>query len=274
MLKNIYKKLGIEGDLLSSEKIFINKIVNQIYFLQAFKYGNENIFNSITLGVCNEIGLPYKWDNRKIDGIVKNELTLTELIIRLQVLVNFSYSNKYINNLDNTPNRYSILTSIIKKAFEESVIDLGFALREYKNKPALIYKRGVGLLDEKVVLDVLDWLENYPKAKENYSAALKLFLQKDYANSITNSYSALEAVAKQILNTKAALDNDKTRNLLIKKLNLDDEWGKILLHFSRISHEFSTRHGGNNSLNCTEEQAEFYLYQTGTYLRLISKIEN
>jgi hypothetical protein len=90
---------------------------------------------------------------------------------------------------------------------------------------------------------------------------------------VTNSYSALEAVAKQVLNTSARLDKPEARSLFVKKLNLDVSWGKILSNFSDVSHEFSTRHGGNNSNNCTEEQAEFYLYQTGTYLRLISKIQ-
>jgi len=219
--------------------------------------------------MCNELGLEYTHFSAGIKYIMKYNLNFSELLVRLQVLINLAYTNTEINSKNSSP--YIILINVISDSFNESVFDLGYAIKENKNKPALIYKKGVSFLDEKVVFDVLDWLENYPNAQQNYSDALKFFLQKDYANSVTNSYSALEAVVKQILNIKTALDNDKTRNLLIQKLNLDEEWGKVLLHFSRVTHEFSTRHGGNSSTNCTEEQAEFYLYQTGTYLRLISR---
>jgi hypothetical protein len=271
MLKSIYKKLGIEVDIQSSKNIFINKSINKIVNLKVFHNNGENIFSRLTFMLCNECGVKYSplIEYKGINSIL-NVNKFSDLLVRLQILINLSFSDKEINSgQSNSP--YSILVSIIAVGFKESPVDLGYAVQDNKKQPATIYKKGVSFLDEKVVLEVLDWLENFPKAKNNYSDAIKFFLRKDYANSLTNSYSALESVAKQVLDSQASLDNDRTRNHLISKLNLDNEWEKVLLHLSRVSHEFSTRHGGNNSSNCTEAQAEFYLYQTGAYLRLISR---
>lgn len=272
MLKTIYKKLGIEGDLESSQIVFCNKILNKIQYLEIFHKDKKNVFDALCFEACNELGIRYDAFMREIESILTNGLDFSEFIVRLQIFINLSYKDAELN-LKGDICPYLVLVDLIEGTFNSSPIDLGYSLKEYKNKPAVIYKKGVSFLDEKLVLDVLDWLEQYPLAKENYSKSLKFFFQKQYADSITNSYSALEAVAKQVLNTKATLDNDKTRSSLIQKLSLGEGWGKVLLHFSRVSHEFSTRHGGNSSLSCTEEQAEFYLYQTGTYLRLISRVK-
>ncbi len=265
-MKEIYKRLGIESNLKEAEEIFKNKMLNKIFNLEDLKY---HFSNSLIFQICNSLGLEYPFilPIPSISFIFNRNLTLSRFLLRLQVLIEYMY----VETKDTT-HPYNVLVNIIEDAFQESIFDLGYEIKNHKNKPALIYKKGANLLDNKLVLDVLDWLEKYPEVYEKYSNALKFFLEKKYSTSLTNCYSALESLTKEILNTKQAFDNDEIRNKLTTELGLDKEWRKVLLHYSRVAHEYSDRHGGNKSIDCNEIHTEFYLYQTGSYLRLILKI--
>jgi len=100
--------------------------------------------------MCNELGLEYTHFSAGIKYIMKYNLNFSELLVRLQVLINLAYTNTEINSKNSSP--YIILINVISDSFNESVFDLGYAIKENKNKPALIYKKGVSFLDEKVVL--------------------------------------------------------------------------------------------------------------------------
>jgi hypothetical protein len=154
------------------------------------------------------------------------------------------------------------------------LLDLG-----YRFKEGQIIKSGADGLDDILIIENLKWLENYPNTREFFSKSLENYFRKNYPDSITNAYSSLEGIVKTILNTDGRLDNEKTRKELLKKLNLGSDWGQILFHFSKIAHEFSSRHGKKDTNNLNnksreilgEDLVEFYIYITGTFIRLISR---
>jgi hypothetical protein len=99
-------------------------------------------------------------------------------------------------------------------------------------------------------------------------------LAKNYPDTITNAYSSLESLVKTFLGKDKSLDSQQTRAELIKKLQLEGDWGQLLNHFSKIAHEFSSRHGkseANQDNELPPDLVEFYLYMTGTFIRLIMR---
>jgi len=79
----------------------------------------------------------------------------------------------------------------------------------------------------------------------------------------------LESLVKRFLNNNTNLKKNVPK--LLEKLNLPDQWGKILFNFCDYAHEFSSRHGRKEkkSLKINSEIIETYIYFTGLVISLI-----
>ncbi len=155
----------------------------------------------------------------------------------------------------------------VQELFGACVVDIGYSF----NGEAIL-KKGAKELDEKLISDNLSWLSDCPKAREPFENSLKHYLSKNYPDAITNAYSSLESLTKTFLGKDKSLDNQQTRAELIKKLEIEGDWGQLLFNFSQIAHEFSSRHGkseGKQNSELAPDLVEFYLYMTGTFIRLI-----
>lgn len=155
----------------------------------------------------------------------------------------------------------------IKKVFEITPVDIGFLFTG-----ETIIKKGAKELDEKLILENLTWLVNYPNTKQLFENSLKHYLTKHYQDSITNAYSSLESLVKTYLNKDKRLDTDEVRNNLMKNLGLEGDWNQLLHYYCKLAHEFSSRHGKKESEEKSDlplELTEFYIYVTGTFIRLI-----
>ena len=183
-------------------------------------------------------------------------MNLTIFLEASKAVLSHDYEGLYENLLDD-----------VKRVFEVTPIDIGYIF-----SGDTIIKKGARELDEKLILDNLTWLSNYPTIKQSYETSLKQYLEKNYPDAITNAYSSLEGLVKTFLNTNKQLDNDDTRKNLINKLGLEGDWGQLLYHFSKLAHDFSSRHGKKETgekLELAVELVEFYIYITGTFMRLI-----
>ena len=78
---------------------------------------------------------------------------------------------------------------MITQAIDESAIDLGVA---YKN--GKFYRTGAKELDQTLVIETLDWLKEFPVTQNTFDEALREYLRKDYADTVTKCYSALESL--------------------------------------------------------------------------------
>jgi hypothetical protein len=79
-------------------------------------------------------------------------------------------------------------------------------------------------------------------------------------------------LVKTFLNKDKRLDNEEIRKDLIKQLGLEGDWGQLLYNYCKLAHEFSSRHGKKETgkeLQLPIELVEFYIYFTGTFIRLI-----
>lgn len=162
---------------------------------------------------------------------------------------------------------YTFLLGEIIKIFEITPVDIGYL---FTGKT--IIKKGATELDEKLIVENLTWLANYPNAKQLFENSLKHYLTKHYHDAITNAYSSLESLVKTYLNKDKRLDTDEVRNNLMKNLGLEGDWNQLLHYYCKLAHEFSSRHGKKESGGKSDlplELTEFYIYVTGTFIRLI-----
>ncbi len=147
-------------------------------------------------------------------------------------------------------------------------ISLGISWRNGK-----FYPEGAEEFNEKLVLDVLKWLESNPKiqllyknALDNYSQSLKNSIKRK--DTISNSFQAVEKLTQEyLLSPKGSFDNNF--NNLVDKLELDKEWHKIFNSYKELSKEFGRHAGNDKSFIPKAEDTEAFLYLSGLILRLI-----
>jgi len=259
MLKDIYKRLNLETDLKIEQEKFIKRIqlIFKIIDSKHLSYvgGPDNYLSDVSnkmaflLGEEKRICLREYLDNPTIERV----LIVSEI---------------FLNVLKNAPGFYSENKYVpfkIEESVNLSIIDLGVSFKNGK-----FYKKSAEELDEKLIFEPLEWLDDYPKTKIFFEGALKESLRKDYPDAITKSYSALESLVKTLLNNNTNLKKNIPK--LLEKLNLPDQWGKILFNFCDYAHEFSSRHGteeGTKQSKINPEIIETYIYFTGLMIRLI-----
>jgi hypothetical protein len=164
-------------------------------------------------------------------------------------------------------NLYNFIVDEAKKAIEITPIDIGYLF-----SGDTIIKKGAKELDEKLIQETLTWLSKYPAVRQSFETCLKQYLGKNYPDAITNAYSSLEGLVKTFLNKDKQFDTDEIRKELINKLGLEGNWGQLLYFYCKLAHEFSSRHGKKETgeeLQLAIELVEFYIYITGTFMRLI-----
>ena len=259
MLKDIYKRLNLETDLKKEQEKFIKRI--QLIFEEidskhrSYVGGSDNYLYEVSnkmaflLGEKNRSYLKEYLDNPTIERV----LTVSEIFLNVIKNASGFYSeNKYV------PFK-------IEESVNLSIIDLGVSFKNGK-----FYKKGAKELDNKLIFEPLEWLNEYPKTKIFFEGAIKENLQKDYPDAITKSYSALESLVKTFLSNNTNLNKNIPK--LLEKLNLPDQWGKILFNFCDYAHEFSSRHGKGEKTKiaiASPEIVEAYIYFTGLIIRLV-----
>lgn len=265
MFKNIYERLGLKADLEEEQNKFIKRAIivfREIEQQHKCPTGGPNkdlykLLNEISFILGEDMKL------RLVSFLEINDIfpTIGRTMLVLEVILSSLKATSIFRN------DYTLLKTKIMESLDYSIIDLGISFKDDK-----FYRKGAEELDEKLILEPLEWLKKYPKAKELFSGALREILKKDYPDSITKAYSALESIVKTVLgNNKNLKDNTES---LLKLISLPKQWGKILHNFCEYAHEFSSRHGKSETTKIKQEEAnpeiaEAYIYLTGLVIRLI-----
>lgn len=147
-------------------------------------------------------------------------------------------------------------------------ISLGVTWRDGK-----FYPEGAKEFDEKLISDVLKWLDSSPKIQSLYKNALDHYSQSlkepiKRKDVVSNAFQAVEKLTQEFLNSpKGSFDNNF--NALVDKLILDKEWKKIFNSYKELSKEFGRHASNNKNFIPAQEDAEAFLYLSGLILRLI-----
>ena len=254
MLKDIYKRLNLFTTLEEEKKKFrkrIEGILKEIHSNLGYETQDFLCKIAFELGEDQKSSLqsyllPYSF---------KRTLFVSEAFLDVLREKNHRVEAEYFRRK-------------IEKAIHLSVIDLGIHFKEGK-----FFLKGAKELDEKLILENLEWLRNYPDSKVKFENALEYYFRKEYPDAITNAYSALEGITKVFLARDIRLDKKEVKIELLKKLNLDSHWSGIVNNYCKIAHEFSSRHGKKEQKEqiLEVELVEFYIYITGVFIRLISQ---
>lgn len=135
-----------------------------------------------------------------------------------------------------------------------------------------IVPHGAGILDEELVDANLVWLEAYPKAAMAFMNALRTYSEGDkrrYRDVLDNLRFALEQTLKGVLRNSKPLEKQadalllwlKTKGVHTQTRNLVRQ---VLAAYSHFQNE-AVKH----DIAYSEKEVEFYIYQTGTLLRLL-----
>lgn len=137
----------------------------------------------------------------------------------------------------------------------------------------VFYPANAELLDQKIVIDVLNWLSAYPKAKEQYDMALRLFLQGDRTRHVLdNTRLAFELFLKQYFNNNSSLENQlKHVGEYLKNSGISAElrnmFPKLIDLFAKYNNNH-IKHADDSEL-IVESEIEFVIYLTGCFMRFL-----
>jgi len=132
------------------------------------------------------------------------------------------------------------------------------------------YPANAELLDVKLIIDVLNWLSDYPKAKEKYDNALRLFLKGDRTRHVLDDCRlSLELFVKQYLSNEKSLENQIAElGKFLKEKDVSTELRNI---FTSLINGYTSYNNRNvkhdDSIN--ESEIEFVIYTTGAFMRLL-----
>lgn len=136
------------------------------------------------------------------------------------------------------------------------------------------YPASERFLDEKLVIDVLNWLNKYDKAKDQFEKALQMILKGQNNRQVVDCLRlSLELFLKQYLNNSRSLENQHDilgKKLLEKNISVEvrNMFIKLLDYYEKYNNEHAKH---DDSIN--EEELDFLIYLTGNFLRLLVKIK-
>lgn len=193
---------------------------------------------------------------------------LKELVTVLQVV--FFLLEKY-------DYKTSSINAVVKRlrGITELTPQIEFRIAR-RNKSVTVYPAGVKVLDDGTVNDVLGWLSNYPEVAKPFERALKIYMKgekESYRNLFDDLRLALEQLLRQVLGNTKSLENQQAELLpWIKARNVHQQvvnmYGKLLFGPYSIYQNEAVKHNEQYS----EKEAEFTIYLTGTFMRLLLQL--
>lgn len=251
ILKRFNKLFKIEESLENEQNRFVQRI-NQTVFMEIEWH---KTFNIIFRRICYNLG-------ENPDDIISQtfrQLSNDNFIKTIKILLLLYQDFKNYKNLQDK------ISLQINQALSTTIMDIGIRWRN-----GMFYPSGAKILDEKLIEDVLDWLDEFQNEKKDFEKALSDYLKKSYGNVVIDCYLVVEGLTRKLLKNKKTLENNKDE--ILKKLKLSQNWRSIFVNYITYANEFR-RHASDarHSINPTEVEA--FLYFTGLLVRLIIQIE-
>jgi hypothetical protein len=146
-----------------------------------------------------------------------------------------------------------------------SETDIGVFWKDRK-----FYLSGAKELDEALIADPLDWLAQWPRAREQFTIALDHY-KKSLTNTaagkdaITNCYTSMEMLSQEFLQNDRSFD--KNSDALVNKLTLPKEYRNVVHYYKQVANEYGSRHAGSDPAH---REVEAFVYLTGLLMRLMA----
>ena len=137
-----------------------------------------------------------------------------------------------------------------------------------------LYPIHVEFLDIPLVIDNLIWLDRYDNTKKHFSNAVKMQRTKqNYRNIVDELRFSLESFFQQLFSNRKTLENQKNNvGEFLKNNNISPTISNMyikLFDLYTIYNNDNAKHGDN----ITENEVDYLIYLTGSFIRLILQIE-
>ena len=263
-MSNFSERFGLEVDMEESREQFINRVCNGIFDEWDNRYSNQHpvVVRSILSPIASELGKRYFQHLNSICDYI-NTKDYLEVLRGVEAIYNI-YKKGSDDNM-----RLMIDIDMNDHIIAKSELDLGIRWENGK-----FIRTGAKLLDDKLVKDPLKWLRKngHSTVVEPFEKALQDFLKIELRNEslsdvIKDAYEALEALAKIILDNNQELS--KNREKFVSKIKGKEFHKEILRQY--VIYGCDYRHGSKPKSprpQPSKAEAEFFLYFTGTVLRL------
>ena len=170
--------------------------------------------------------------------------------------------------------RYIDKSNLVNKVVEALQLSNANVKILKKENDYELYPIHIEFLDEPLVIDNLIWLDKYKITKEHFSSAVKMQRKKqNYRNIIDELRFSLESFFQQLFSNKKTLENQKNNvGEFLKNNNISTTISNMyikLFDLYTVYNNDNAKHGDN----ITEQEIDYLIYLTGSFIRLILQIE-
>ncbi len=288
-LNSLHKRWNINFDQNSILTMFKNRILN--YLVEISILSHQQIVD-ITDKFSNFAGiqtphyndyqlLTYEHNEAKhFQTFFSSVNDINQLGYFLQIFINVLYEVLVVLEIDShqkqkNQEKYLLFINKLKGMFEMSP-GIGMELNSSVN-PAIILPSGVKFLDNDLINKNLDWLQEYPEISKVFETALQIYLSKDekkYRNLLDNLRFSLEQLLKIILKNNKSLENQKDVLLnWLKGKNVNQQIINMFIQLLFGPYCIYQNDAVKHKSSYSEDDIEFMIYITATFMRLILKLE-
>ena len=255
-INDFHKRFGIPISIEEARKRFVARVSNDIF--DNWRSGfTQYQYVAKLKNVLTILGKKYEYPNNSIYYYVSTEnfeevLRAVEAIYRIRTRETQKIYDEYLTEIINQPEA-----------------DIGIVWKDGRFFPT-----GAESLDNELLNDPLKWLRDrgYSTVTDPFEKARHHFLEaesqpKVLSDVITDAYEALEALTKIVLDNNQ--DLSKNREKFVSKIKGKEFHKKILKEY--VDYGCKYRHAADPKAprpQPTIAEAEFFLYFTGTFLRL------
>lgn len=265
MRKDFIRRFNIPfNDIPDAQERFIQRIDADIFnWFESEYYYKPDFIKWLSLelgeGWHNKIRCHYPQSlySPKLEEICEKDFHKTLLVLELIHL--------YFVKL-----RQSVSLVILERKIEHildiSETDIGIFWKDGK-----FYKSGVEYLDQGLIIDTLDYLNDFPDEKIDFKNALKAYENNRTGDAVGDCYNVIEGLARKLLGNSTVLDGN-VENIL-RKLQVDQNWKSLLKSYISYANDFK-RHASDKRHSIDPDEVEAFLYLTGLIVRLCIRKKN
>ncbi len=260
-----HQRFNIQINIEEAEERFINRILNQIEQqlseLARLEASPSQWVLASKYRVATRLGIEYQ-DNWIFHKYVRHNFY--NCLLALEALYE-TFSIKEYKYLDYAP----LLTWLIQNTITMSETDLGIEWRDGSFWPS-----GAKLLDEALLNENLKWLSDQTLhgVLVPFEKGLRHFLEacrqpEKLADTVTDMYEALEAMAKVVTGKDDDLSGNREK--FISMLKLSNYYKKMLRDYIEYANQY--RHAvkqGEKRAPPKRNEVEAFFYTTGLFIRL------
>lgn len=229
--------------------------------------------NDYCLEISAQMGIPTKannfdnFANKELYNYIK-KLDLNDLqnfmtfMFFLQLTLNYDFSG-YISN------------KTLAKRFAEAMKLCNIKSKILDDNGSYdIYPSNIEFLDKPLVTEVLNWLNDFPDAKKNFSKALKTErIDANYRNIIDDLRISLELFLKQILKNNKSLEKQNSYiGEYLKNNNVSIEISNIYIKLMDYYTKYNNHHAKHDD-SVIEIEIDYLIYLTSSFIRFIMLVE-